>query len=369
MKILFVRRPLIIGILIFSFLMDGCTGTSQPSSTSVVIPTLMPSLAPTDPPFTPSPTTSVSESTPTSTASIPQSSVLSVKDNASFVSETYPDYSILKPGESFIKSFEIKNIGTTTWAASYALVLDQTQSSDALSSPSQINLDQETPPDGKITFKIPLVAPTVPGTYTTYWSLKNDCGETIPVDGGKNVWAKILVCDPNQPCSPPASGGSGTTTSGVSATLTNFTSNAQSATASFCMTLPNRNYGPTPGSVSLVLDQQNILTSTGGSLDTSCFEFEFPVTATQVQQAKNVAVSITQVRILGGPNDPNGNCQAVRPNLMAQYPGLDFQCNFSMSGYYSNLQLPAGMTSEQAREIIFDAIEGAVNGPWILTVR
>lgn len=100
-----------------------------------------------------------------------------------------------------------------------------------------------------------------------------------------------------------------------------------------------------------------------------CFEFEFPVTATQIQGAASIAVSIAQVRIIGGPNDPDGTCQAVRPNLMAQYPGLDFQCQFSMAGYYTNLQVPAGMTTEQAKQVIFDAIEGAINGPWLLTVR
>lgn len=100
-----------------------------------------------------------------------------------------------------------------------------------------------------------------------------------------------------------------------------------------------------------------------------CFEFEFPVTATQIQGAASIAVSIGQVRIIGGPNDPDGTCQTVRPNLMAQYPGLDFQCQFSMAGYYTNLQVPAGMTTEQAKQVIFDAIEGAINGPWLLTVR
>lgn len=188
------------------------------------------------------------------------------------------------------------------------------------------------------------------------------------MDGGKNVWAKILVCDPSQPCTPPVAGG-GSAASGVSVTLTNFISGAQNAVASFCMTLPNRNYGPTPGTVSLILGQQTILASTGESLESGCFKFEFPVTAAQIQQVKTVAVSISQVRIIGGPNDPNGTCQAVRPRLMAHYPGLDFQCTFSMAGYYSNLQLPAGMTSEQAKRIITDAVEGAIDGPWVLSVQ
>lgn len=362
------KKLLGFGILFFSILMDGCSNLNQISPTPTVFSTMEPvaifTLTPTITSSPVAPTLTM----PTSTISSSQTIPVSIKDNASFVSETYPDNSVLKPGEKFVKTFEIKNVGATTWTTSYVLALNATPQNNALGSPLQINFPQETPSGGKIVIQIPLVAPTTPGTYTIYWALKNDHGETIPVDGGNNIWAKILVCDPSQPCNPPIAGAA-VAASGVSATLTNFTSGAQSAVASFCMTLPNRNYGPTPGTVSLIVDQQTILASTGGSLEIGCFEFEFPLTAAQIQQAKTVAVSIPQVRIIGIPNDPNGTCQAVRPNLMAQYPGLDFQCHFSMAGYYTDLQLPNGMTSEQAQQIIFDAIEGAINGPWVLTVQ
>ena len=69
------------------------------------------------------------------------------------------------------------------------------------------------------------------------------------------------------------------------------------------------------------------------------------------------------------PGDPDADCQAARPNLMAEYPGLDFQCHFSGAGYYTNLQLPAGMTDTQAQKIIFDTIEGAIYGPWVLNIK
>ncbi len=364
MKIIFARRHLTLGIIIFSLLMNGCSGENQIPNTASVSPTTLPSAT-----STPPPTVSTPKKAPTSTMLALQTNIVSASDNASFVSETYPDNSVLKPGENFIKTFEIKNISSTTWTTSYALALDQaSQENETLDSPMQIKFPQETPPGGKIVFQLSLVAPVTPGTYIVYWVLKNDRGETIPVDGINNIWAKILVCDPKQPCNPPVAGG-GAVSNGVSVTLIKFTSGAQSTVASFCMTLPNRNYGPTPGTVSLLLDQQTILASTGGSLEAGCFEFEFPVVATQIQQAKTVAVSISQVRIIGGPNYPDEACQAARLTLMTQYPGLDFQCHFTMAGYYSNLQAPSGMTSEQANQIIYDAIEGAINGPWVLTAQ
>jgi len=283
------------------------------------------------------------------------------------VSENYHDNSVLKPGEKFVKTFEIKNVGTTTWTTSYVLALNATPQNDALGSPSQINFPQDASPGKTISLSLPLVAPITPGTYTVNWTLKNERGETVTGDGS-NLWVKIIVCDPNQPCNPPTAGG-GTTANGISATLTNFASGEQSATASFCMALPNRNYAPGGGSVSLNVDQKTVLASSGGSLNSGCFEFEFPVSAAELGQAQHVAVSIEQVRLMGALNYPDEACQSARLNLMAQYPGLDFQCHYSMAGYYTNLQLPAGMTATQAKQIIFDAIEGAIYGPWVLTIK
>jgi hypothetical protein len=96
---------------------------------------------------------------------------------------------------------------------------------------------------------------------------------------------------------------------------------------------------------------------------------KYQVSATQIEQAEHIVLSIdTALRIAPPPGDPNDACQSARPGLIATYPGLDFQCNYSMAGYYTNLHLPGGMTPEQARRIIIDAIEGAIYGPWLLEI-
>lgn len=290
------------------------------------------------------------------------------EDKATFISETFPDYSILAPGEKFIKTWNIKNTGATTWNTSYTLVLDSTPQKEALGSPREIPFPQEVPPGAALSLSVPLTAPSAPGTYAVYWRLKNDREGAFGVDGDR-VWALILVCESGKSCTPPVTGGA-TSRNGVSATLTSFKTGAQSSTVRFCMNLPNRNYGPaSAASISILVDQQSILATTGGSLEVGCFEFEFPVSETQIAQAQNVVVSIGQVRILGGGNDPQGSCASARTGLMAQYPGLDFQCSFSSGGYYTGLQLPAGMTATQADVLIVDAIEGAIYGPWVLKVK
>jgi hypothetical protein len=177
-----------------------------------------------------------------------------------------------------------------------------------------------------------------------------------------------MVCESGQSCSPPIASGS-TTINQISASLTEFYSNTEISYVSFCMTLPTRNHSPGGGAVFLLVDQEEFMASSGGSLSMGCYEFQFPVSQGQIDQAQHVSVLIEQVRIVGGVNFPDSACQSAKETLIVQYPGLDFECHFSMAGYYTNLQLPAGMTSTQAEQLIFDAIEEAVYGPWILTIK
>ena len=97
---------------------------------------------------------------------------------------------------------------------------------------------------------------------------------------------------------------------------------------------------------------------------------KYQVSAAEIEQAHRITLLIDgSLRMSPPPGDPNVACQAARLNLVAQYPGLDFQCAFSMGGYYTNLELPAGMDSTKAQQVITDDIEGAIYGPWILNIR
>lgn len=283
-----------------------------------------------------------------------------------FVGETIPDGTNIQPGQTFQKTWTLKNGGTRTWDKGFVLVrTSSSPNNEILGSPEQIPLSKEVKPGETIQIGVDLVAPKQNGQYTVFYQLQDETGSQVP---NSQIWVTITVGNITLSGSGGIVTGGATSMNGVTATLTSFTTGAQSSTVSFCMTLPNRNYGPAPASVSILIDQQSILASTGGSLDTGCFEFEFPVIETQIAQAKSVAISIKQVRILGVVNGPQGSCSSARLKLKGQYPGLDFECHFSMAGYYTNLQLPAGMTREQANTLIVDTIEGAIYGPWILNV-
>ncbi len=347
-------------LILLLFLLSSCRPV--PISPS---PTVAPSITPS--PLPPSETPPPPTATSTPTPSLPLTPTISQSDRATFVSETYVDYTILKPGEHFIKTWRLKNSGTSTWNESYFLYREVALQNEPLTSVERLPLSKVVVPGETAEFAVEMKAPEKVGIYTVNWSLRNARGEIVPVDGGRFIWVTIRVCDGAQSCPPVPSAGSAANS--VSATLVAFTPQPQSAVAAFCMTLPGPNYAPSPGSVTLLLDGVTYAYAAGGSTSPGCFEFEFPVPIEKVQAAQSVAISIAQVRILGGPNDPEGACQAARATLTARYPGLDFTCQFSMAGYYTNLQLPPGMSREQADALIVDAIEGAIYGPWQLTVR
>jgi hypothetical protein len=285
----------------------------------------------------------------------------------------------LKPGEAFVKTWKIKNAGILTWTTAYELVVSAAPQGDTLGSPAQIAFPQETAPGQTFDLFVPLVAPSLPGTYTVYWSVQNEVGETVAVDGS-NLWVKIQVCEPGQACTAPVAGG-GTTAmvSGASVTVTNFTYDAQSATVNYCIAIPGlpdwrflRAYGAWPSGPKLLIDQKSAPFLSGGSDFPSgdgCAYMVYQAGTTEIELATHVSFVIDVLRMDLPPGDPDVTCQDAHLNLTAEYPGLDFQCHFSMAGFYTGLQVPEEMSREQADRIIMDAIQAAIYGPWILTLK
>ena len=92
---------------------------------------------------------------------------------------------ILAPGERFTKGWRLKNSGTCTWNESYALV--PVGGADLGGQATYVKgLVQ---PGQTYDMYVDLVAPTKPGTYQSFWSMRNGDGEIF----GKKVWAGIRV--------------------------------------------------------------------------------------------------------------------------------------------------------------------------------
>jgi hypothetical protein len=94
---------------------------------------------------------------------------------------TVPDGTRIEAGQSFVKTWRIRNTGTCDWDASYRLVFvdgEQMGGPDSLAVP-------ETPSGGSTSISVELVAPPKGGTYRGYWQMcvGGECfGDRLYVD-------------------------------------------------------------------------------------------------------------------------------------------------------------------------------------------
>lgn len=171
--------------------------------------------------ITPTPTT---QGTPTVAVGVSQG------ERAQFVADvTIPDGTDFKPGDVFTKTWRLKNAGSTTWTAGYALVF---VSGDKMGGPDRVGLLAEVPPGGSVDISVNLVAPATAGKYTGYWKLLSTSGKYID----DAVYVQIDVVSGNTPTvtSTSSSGTSATSTPTVSPTsaslsITNATMSVDTA--------------------------------------------------------------------------------------------------------------------------------------------
>ncbi|TFH33181.1 MAG: hypothetical protein E4G99_11795, partial [Anaerolineales bacterium] len=126
-------------------------------------PTLSP---PTDTPFVePATATPTATITPTVTPTeIPC-------DRATFVSDvTVPDGSDYAPGDTFVKTWRLRNTGSCTWTSSYDLVF---HSGDAMNAPADVQLTSGTvAPGATLDVSVQLKAPNSQGTYKGFFRIR-----------------------------------------------------------------------------------------------------------------------------------------------------------------------------------------------------
>ncbi len=95
-------------------------------------------------------------------------------DAASFVADvTIPDNTVVGSGNTFSKTWRLKNIGTCSWTPSYAVVFI---SGASMSGPAVQALAGNVNPGQTVDLSVNLTAPTADGTYTGNWGLRNAAG-------------------------------------------------------------------------------------------------------------------------------------------------------------------------------------------------
>jgi len=104
---------------------------------------------------------------------------------------TILDGTRMKRGESFTKTWRLKNLGSCPWDASYNLVFLAGEPL-GVGAPDSVALTV-TLPGETVDISVDLVAPSTDGMYTGIYELRNPFGAAVPIGLSNNIWVKIIV--------------------------------------------------------------------------------------------------------------------------------------------------------------------------------
>ena len=175
-----------------------------------------PSPTPVPPTDTPAPTVTLAPTRPlTPTATLAPTSSAGT-DSALYVADvTIPDGTTFQPGDSFQKTWQIKNAGTSTWTSGYRLAF---AAGDQMGGPASVPVPNDVAPGQTVDISVDLTAPNDGGEYTGYWRMMNGSGKLF----NSSVYVKINVSGsgtatatgtPGTPGTPTSTSAPGTPTS------------------------------------------------------------------------------------------------------------------------------------------------------------
>jgi hypothetical protein len=148
-------------------------------------------LAMTPPTEIPSPTLFPTLAAPSPVATISFGSATAASggtgcNNSTFVSDvSIPDDTLVDPGATFDKTWQILNSGTCEWTTSYKLAFS---SGDQMSG-ATTNITTTVPSGSVVDITVPMVAPQTAGTYRGDWQMQNDQGQFF----GNIIYVQIKV--------------------------------------------------------------------------------------------------------------------------------------------------------------------------------
>ena len=162
-------------------------------------PTLAPSSTQPSGAGTPGAALTPAQDTPaaSSTAAPPQGTaaptVQGACERAKFIADvSVPDNSEFSPGESFVKTWRLKNAGDCAWTSGYSLVFD---GENPLGAPAYVPVTTgSVAPGDTVDISVPLKAPEAPGSYRQDFMLINAAAQKFGIgEDNKPFWVKIVV--------------------------------------------------------------------------------------------------------------------------------------------------------------------------------
>jgi hypothetical protein len=125
-------------------------------------------------PATATPLPPTSTPVPATNTPLPTATTVSYCDWVTFVKDvTIPDGTRLSRGETFTKTWRLKNRGTCTWTADYMLVFVQ---GNQMGGTTAVRLPGNVAPGQSVDVSVTLTAPDKRGSYVSYWMLRSPSG-------------------------------------------------------------------------------------------------------------------------------------------------------------------------------------------------
>ncbi len=162
------------------------TSTLPPTREAFVLPTGTVTTSTPDPSITSTP-----EAATTNTPGAGSTEAVSgaCQDSAAMIEDvTVPDNTVMTKGQTFTKTWRFLNNGKCNWSG-YKITF---YAGDRMGSPDSVTVP-DTPAGKAVDVSVNLTAPAADGSYTGFYLLKNNKGETLPIGIEQSFWLKILI--------------------------------------------------------------------------------------------------------------------------------------------------------------------------------
>lgn len=116
---------------------------------------------------------------------------------ANLIGETIPDGTIMQPGETFWKTWRLKNNGTCTWNSSYKIIF---MSGDLMDGKLVYQFPDIVGPGDTAEITLLLRAPSSNGNFSSYWKLQSEWGGQFGVGQyDQPFYVQVNVNDSSSP--------------------------------------------------------------------------------------------------------------------------------------------------------------------------
>ena len=113
---------------------------------------------------------------------------------ADFIGENFPDNTQVPSGQSFTKTWTLRNAGSNCiWDSRIKLQYGSNTAGQLSTSQTAVAVSGTVQPNGSFVFSVPMKAPSSAGTYREDWKLVDGTGNTIKVGNSNTVWAQVVV--------------------------------------------------------------------------------------------------------------------------------------------------------------------------------